>query len=123
MVLDHVPDGPRLFVEAAPLFDPEILGHGDLDAAHVVPIPDGLQKRIGEAGVGDVLHRLLAQEVVDAEDGRLGVVLPERVVELDGRAQVAAEGLLYPAPGSSGCSRRWPAQLVTTGKTLGGMAM
>ena len=68
VVLQHVPVGAGFVVEAPAILHAEILGHGDLDAADVVAVPQRLEHRIGEARVEQVLHRLLAQEVVDAED-------------------------------------------------------
>ena len=53
-------------------FDAEALGHRDLHVLDVVAVPDRLEERVGEAEVEDVLHRLLAEVVVDAEDALLG---------------------------------------------------
>ena len=102
MVLDHVADRAGLLVEAPRPCDAEALGHGDLHAIDVVAVPDRLQERIGEAEIEQVLHRLLAEIVVDAEDRVLGedrraasrlsaraeAVAPERL--LDDDAGVAA---------------------------------
>ena len=57
-------------------------------------IPAGFDQRVGEAEVDEVLDRLLAEIVVDAEDGLLGKVGVERAVQLLGRGEVAAERLL-----------------------------
>ena len=65
---DHVLEGAGGLVEADAVVDREGLGHVDLDVVDVVPVPDGLEEPVGEAEGQDVLRRLLAQEVVDAED-------------------------------------------------------
>ena len=41
MVLDHVADGARCFVERAPALDAEIFGHGDLHALDVSRFQNG----------------------------------------------------------------------------------
>src|SRR5262249_59687077 len=71
MILYDVAYGARLVVEGTTVAHAEVLGHGDLHALHVVAVPDGLQEGVGEAEVDQVLHRLLAEVVVDAEDGAL----------------------------------------------------
>ena len=68
MVLDHVADAADLVIEAAAAFDAEILGHGDLHAFDEIAVPDRLEEGIGEAEIEQVLDRLLAEIVVDAED-------------------------------------------------------
>ena len=72
VILQYVADGTGLLVELAAPGHAELLGHGDLDAGDVVAVPKRLQDRVGETGVVDVLHRLLAQEVVDPENGAVG---------------------------------------------------
>ena len=64
----HVAVGAGLLVEADPLAEVERLRHVDLDVIDEIPIPDRLEQAIGEAKREDVLRRLLAEEVVDAED-------------------------------------------------------
>jgi hypothetical protein len=81
-------------VEASPPFDPEALGHRDLDVRDVVPVPDRLQEGVGEAEEEQVLDRVLAQVVVDAEDRRLLEGIVQRSIERPSRFEVAAEGLL-----------------------------
>ena len=94
MVLDDVANGADAVVEAAPALDAERFGHRDLRAAHVLSIPDRLEKGIREAEVQQVLDRFLAEVVVDPEDRRFGEALRERLVERPGGCQVAAERLL-----------------------------
>ena len=56
----------------------ERLGHVDLHVVDEVAVPDRLEQAVGEAEREDVLRRLLAEEVIDAED----LVLVEDLVQL-----------------------------------------
>jgi len=94
MILDHVAQAARRFVERAAAPYPEVLREGHLDAGHVVAVPDGLEERVGEPEVEDVHDRFLAEEVIDAEDGVLGKHRPRHAVQLARGGEVAAEGLL-----------------------------
>ena len=111
-----------LLVEAAAALHAEGLGHGDLHALHVVPVPDRLEEGVGEAEDEEVLHRLLAQVVVDAEDGWLGEDGVERRVERLRRGEVAAEGLLDDHPRVPGAARAAQVLDRPRGNMLGGMA-
>ena len=71
VILDHVANRAGLLVELAAPLDAEVLGHRDLDAGDVVAVPDRLEERVREAEIQQVLHRLLAQVMVDAEDRAL----------------------------------------------------
>ena len=62
-------------------------------------VPDRLEEGVGEAEVEKVLHRLLAEEVIDPVDRRLGKRPMQRGVERLGRREVAAERLLHDEPG------------------------
>src|SRR5262249_16058372 len=52
----------------APSLDAEGFGHGDLHTLDMVAIPERFQERVGEAEEEQVVHRPLAQVMVDAED-------------------------------------------------------
>ena len=75
VVLHHIADGTCFVIEMASVLNPEVFGHGNLDAADVVAVPQRLEHRIGETCVGDVLYWLLTQIVVNAEDVFFGKVL------------------------------------------------
>jgi hypothetical protein len=79
VVLDHVAQAAALLVVAGARADPEVLGHRDLHAVDEVAVPDRLEDRVGEALDQQVLHRLLAEVVVD----------PIHLVLLEHRAEVA----------------------------------
>jgi hypothetical protein len=128
VVLHHVPDRPDLVVEPTTPLDPERLGHGDLHPGHVATVPHRFEQRVGEAEHQDVLDRLLAQVVVDAEHRRLGEGIVDRVVELPGGPAVTAEGLLHDEPAGAvqpgggepvdhrGEHRRWDGHVVHRGQ-------
>ena len=92
VVLDHVAQTARGFVERTAVLDAEILGEGYLDAGHVVAVPDRLEERIGEAEIEDVHDRFLPEEVIDAEDRVFREHRPRDAVKL-ARGQVASERL------------------------------
>ena len=68
MILNHVADGAGLIVERAAALHPEVLGHRNLHALYVVAIPERLHERICKAEDDQVVHRPLAQVMVDPED-------------------------------------------------------
>ena len=98
VVLEHVADRSDGVVERATALDADRLGHRDLHAAHVAAVPDRFDQRVGEAEHEEVLDRLLAEVVVDAEDVLLGEHLVQHDVELVGGAEVTPEGLLDDDP-------------------------
>ena len=100
VVLHDVAHGADGVVERAAVLDAERLGHGDLHRGHDVAVPERLGDGVGEPGDEQVPRGLLADEVVDAEDRRLGEVGVERGVQVDGRLEVAAERLLDDEPGT-----------------------
>src|ERR1700723_776350 len=85
----------RFVVELAAILDSELLRHGDLDASHVVAIPDRFKHWIREAGVENVLYRFLSQKMIDAEDSFFGEIAVQNSVEFLRRRQVTPEGLLH----------------------------
>ena len=100
VVLDDVAQGADGVVEAAAVVDSEVLRHRDLDRLDVAAVPDRLEYGVGEAQVGDVLHRLLAEEVVDSVDLILVKDLVDLVVEFDRRLEVVSERFLDHHPGA-----------------------
>ena len=94
MVLDEVAQRTGALVVAGAGTDADVLGRGDLDVVDEVAVPDRLEQRVGEAQRHQVLDRLLAEVVVDAEDLRLVEVLEHRLVLCAGRGEVVADRLL-----------------------------
>ena len=94
MVLDEVAQRAGALVVAGARADADVLGGGDLHVVDEVAVPDRLEQRVGEAQRHQVLDRLLAEVVVDAEDLRLVEVLEHRLVLRAGRGEVVADRLL-----------------------------
>src|SRR4029077_12057051 len=70
----------------------------DLRGPAVGSVSGRLEERVREAEEQEVLHRLLPEIVVDAEDRRLVEDAMERRVQGPGRGQGAAERLLQDDP-------------------------
>ena len=94
MVLQHVAQRPRRVVVAGPALDADGLGHRDLDVVDHVRRPEPVEDRVGEAQRQQVLHRLLAEVVVDPEDLLFRKHLADRVVDRARRLEVLADRLL-----------------------------
>jgi len=72
MVLQHIANRTHAIVKSAAPGYSERFGHCDLHALHVIAIPDRLKEGIGKTKIEQILHRLLAQKMVDAEHGGFG---------------------------------------------------
>ena len=70
-----------MVVVAAAALDAEALGDGDLDVIDMGGVPERLEQRVAEAERHQVLHRLLAEIVVDAVDLPLVEDPADRVVD------------------------------------------
>ena len=92
---DHVAIGAGLLVERDAIADVEGLRHVDLDVVDEIAVPDRLEQAVGEPEGEDVLRRLLAEEMVDAENLVLGEHLVQRGVERDRALEIGAERLLH----------------------------
>ena len=68
MVRHHVAQRAGGVVEAAAMADAELFVDRDLDMIDVIAIPDRLEHAVGEAQHQDVLHRLLAEIMIDPVD-------------------------------------------------------
>ena len=93
MILHHVAQRAGIVVVPSPLLHSHRFGDGDLHVIDVAPVPDRLEERIGKPEGEDVLHRLLAQVVIDAVNLVFTHVLPQLAVQRLRRLQIAAKGL------------------------------
>gem|GEM_PF-6876200 len=92
VVLQHVAHGAGVVVIAATILHAQGFGHGDLDVVDVGGPPDRLEQCIGEAQRHEVLHRLLAQVMVDPVDARFGEHLADGRVDRARRLKRMADG-------------------------------
>jgi hypothetical protein len=74
--------------------DAEVHGHGDLHGRDARAVPQAGQRDVGEPQVLQPEYRLLAEEVVDAQDLALGQQPVQPGVQVAGRGQVVPERLL-----------------------------
>ena len=95
MVLHHVAQRAGLVVVADAILEADGLGHRDLDVIDVGGVPQRFVERVGETQRHQVLHRFLAEIVIDAEDLVLFEDLADLVVQRPGRVQVAADRLFH----------------------------
>src|SRR5215467_6917306 len=91
MILHDVADRTRLIIKRAPPLDAEVFGHGNLYTLDVVAIPERFQERIGEAEEEQVVHRPLAQVMVDAEDRLLVEGAKQGAIELLRREEIVTK--------------------------------
>ena len=98
MVLEDVANRPGRLVEAGAALDPDRLGDRDLNVVDELPVPDRFEDAVREAQGQHVLHRLLAEVVVDPEDLVLSEPAVQQVVQLARRREVVAERLLHDQP-------------------------
>ena len=100
MVRHHVAQRAGGVVETAAMADAEPFIDGDLDMIDVIAIPDRLEHAVGEAQHQDVLHRLLAEIMIDPVDLVLVDQFQQFAVQRLGRGEVGAERLFdhQPAP-------------------------
>ena len=102
VVLHHVPEGTRGFVVARALFHANGFCCRDLNVVDVIAVPDRLENGVRKAHHQDVLNRLFAEIVVDAEDL---VFLPaafDHAIEFLGTGVVAAKGFFNHHPAALG---------------------
>src|SRR5712675_1690125 len=106
MVLKHVPNRSNFFVKLTALSYTKRLGHRDLHARDVLPIPDRLEKRVGESKEEQVPHRLLAEEVIDPKNGGFVEEPVEGLIERARRGEIAPERFLDDDPCALGGAGR-----------------
>ena len=104
MILNHVPDGADLFVKRAPALNAKIFRHRDLDAFDMMTVPERFKHGVGKAEEQHVIHRRLAQIMINSKDGRLIESFEQDVIEGLGRGKVAAERLLNDHAGIAGAT-------------------
>src|SRR5450631_3614870 len=91
MILHHVAQGTGVFIISRPALDPNRFGDGDLDMIDVRGIPQWFEERIGEAQRHQILHRLLAEIMIDAENALLSEDRANCIVDERCRTAVLAD--------------------------------
>jgi hypothetical protein len=94
MALDHVAHGPGGIVVGGAAAHAHGFGGRDLYVIDVQPVPQRLEEQVGEAENQQVLHRLLAQIVIDAEHILIVENAAQDAVQVLRTLQVVAKGLL-----------------------------
>ena len=95
MVGHHVAQRAGRLVEVAARLDADGFGHRDLHVIDAVAVPDRLEQAVGKAQRHDVLHRFLAEEMIDADRSGLRCsTFQHALVQRLGRGQIVAERLL-----------------------------
>ena len=122
MVLHDVAHRTDRVVESPAILDSEVLGHRDLDRLDVLAVPDRLEQGVREAEVHDVLHRLLSEKVVDAEEALLGEDRGQPTVQLACGGEVGAEWLLHDEARPSPTRSAAASSSATSRNIAGGMA-
>src|SRR4029077_5383574 len=84
----HVAIGAGLLVESDPIADVEGLRHVDLHMVDEIAVPDRVEQAICETEGEDVLRRLLAEEMVDAENLVFSEHLVQRLVQRNGTLEI-----------------------------------
>src|SRR3984885_15728526 len=98
MVLQNVTQRSSFFIEWSAAFNADTLGRRDLNVIDIVAVPDRLKDSVRKAKDQDVLHRLFAKVMVDAEDLVLIKYLVHIIIQLSGRFQIVPERLLDDDP-------------------------
>ena len=70
VALNHVTQGTGGFIKCGALLDAQTFRSGDLHVIHIITVPERLENAVPEAQHQQVLHRVLAEVVVDAIDLR-----------------------------------------------------
>ena len=94
MILDHVAQRAGFLVVGAASLDADRLRGRDLHVVHVAPVPQRLEDAVAEAEGEDVLHRFLAQVVIDAVYVHLREHRVKALIQGDRAAEVVPERLL-----------------------------
>ena len=92
MVRHHVAQRAGRVVKVAAMPDAEFFIDGDLDVVDMVAVPDRLEHAVGEAQYQDVLHRLLAEIMIDPIDLVLFNQLEQFTVERFAEARSVPNG-------------------------------
>src|SRR5450432_574132 len=94
MILDNIARRSDAVVVPGATANADVFGHRDLHMVDIRAVPDRFEQSVGEAQRKNVLHRLLAEVMVDAEDRIRREDVIQRVAQLPCAFQIVTEGLL-----------------------------
>ena len=95
MVLHHVLQRADAVIIGNTAFEAHRLGDGDLDMVDRLRVPQRLEEHVGKAQRQQVLHRFLAEIVVDAEDAVFGKGIADLRIHVARRSEVVADRLFH----------------------------
>ena len=95
MILHHITQGACRFVEAAALFDAEILDCRDFYVVDIIPVPKGFEDTVGKAESEYVLGSLLTEEMIDTVNLLFVENRSIDFIQFACRFEVVTERLLY----------------------------
>ena len=98
VVLDHVAKRAGALVIIDPPLQPDRLADGDLDMIDMRAVPQRLEHQIGKPQRQQILHRFLAEIMIDPENPVLGESRGDRVIDLAARSEVESQGLFEREP-------------------------
>ena len=106
VVLHHVTQRAGGVIESAAFFDADFLGNRDLDIGNRFPAPQRLKQRVAKAQGKQVLHRWLAQIMIDSENLVFGQHARHRLVDGTVRRQVVPQWFFQHDTGVGGVEPR-----------------
>ncbi len=98
MVLNHVPQSARFLVITAAPAHAQVFADGDLNVIYRFPVPEAFENRIRKTEHQNVLHRFLAEIMINAEDLLFLREARQFRVQLRGRFQIVTEGFFHDDP-------------------------
>src|SRR5690554_6007648 len=102
MILQHVASGTTAVVITPTASNPKAFRHRNLDAFHIVAIPERLKDGIGKALHQEILNRFLSEVVVDPIDLSLVKLLSDDLIQFPCRIQVTTKRLFDDNLGGEG---------------------
>ncbi len=95
MILHHVAQGAGLVIITGPFLHPHGFSHRHLHMLNIAAMPQRLEQRIGKTQGHQVLHRLLAEIMVNTENLLFGKNRAHGIVDRIGRGQIMANRLFH----------------------------
>ena len=114
MVLHHVACRACCIIEVAATFDAQLLGDGNLHMPDATTPPEWLEQHIAETQRHQVLHRFLAQIMIDAIDLMFFEHSRNGLIDAFGRREIVTQWL-FQHHARCGSDEVRPCQVVANG--------